>query len=66
MLYENNYNMNGRLIKSFFKGQLLPKGIHSIEWNGTDNDGNFVSSGSYFFKMTSGNFTDLKKAIFIK
>ncbi len=62
----NIYDMNGGLVKSFFNGQIWQSGIHSIEWEGTDNGGNLVSSGLYFYKITADNFTDLKKAILIK
>lgn len=62
----NIYDINGRLVKSFFKEQLVPKGFHSIEWDATDINGNCVSSGLYFFKITSGNCTELKKAVLIK
>jgi hypothetical protein len=42
------YDVNGRLVKSIFKGGNLEKGTHKFTWDATDASGKAVSSGLYF------------------
>lgn len=59
------YNTLGQIVKTLIKaGQSA--GSHSIIWNGTDEFGNSVSSGTYFYKLTAGDFVDSKKMILLK
>ncbi|MCF7858233.1 MAG: T9SS type A sorting domain-containing protein, partial [Candidatus Cloacimonetes bacterium] len=41
-------------------------GDYTVIWNGTDNSNKSVSSGVYFYKMKSGNYTATKKMILMK
>ncbi|MBN2830471.1 MAG: T9SS type A sorting domain-containing protein, partial [Candidatus Cloacimonetes bacterium] len=41
-------------------------GRHNVVWKGTDFRGNSVSSGVYFYKMSSGTYTKTKKMILMK
>jgi len=41
-------------------------GVHSVRWNGTDNFGNAVPSGVYFYQMNSGSFNQVRKMILVK
>ena len=56
------YNIRGQKIRqySIFNSQS------SIEWNGTDETNQSVSSGIYFYKMEAGNYTSTKKMILLK
>jgi hypothetical protein len=47
------YNMKGQKIKSFNLEQFST-GMHSLVWNGEDDGGSNVSSGIYFYKLSSG------------
>ncbi len=47
------YNITGSLIKDLVNSSL-EKGSYSVTWNGTDNSGNAVSSGIYFYRITDG------------
>lgn len=59
------YNQKGQLVKSF--DLLAPnKGTHSIVWNGSDQKGNAVSSGVYYYRMKSGKYSNTKKMILMK
>jgi len=45
----------------------MPEGHHKIRWDGTDDKGNEVPSGVYFYKLTVGkNFVDKRKMTLIK
>jgi hypothetical protein len=39
----------------------LQAGSHNIQWDASN-----FPSGVYFYKITAGNFTDVKKMILIK
>jgi flagellar hook assembly protein FlgD len=47
------YNILGRKIKTIDKGNLAP-GVYSALWDGTDQRGNYVSTGTYFFDIVNG------------
>ncbi len=59
------FNMKGQKVKQLVNGQL-PAGQHQIIWNGTDNNGNSVTSGIYFYKLKSGVYTSTRKMILMK
>jgi hypothetical protein len=59
------YDALGREVKSLVSGLYVP-GAYTVTWNGTDNNGNEMSSGMYFYKFTSGDFTKTKKMLFVK
>jgi len=41
-------------------------GKHNIYWNATDNFGNRVSSGVYFYTIRADNFVETKKMVLMK
>jgi len=59
------YNMKGQKVKSLVD-DIFEIGRHSIDWNGTDDKGNEVSSGIYYYKMKSGQYTATKKMLMLK
>ena len=62
-VYITIYNILGQEVKRFAIG-VQDIGLHSIAWSGTNNLGNKVSSGVYFYQMQSGKETVVKKMIF--
>jgi hypothetical protein len=54
------YDVMGRVIQTLVNETLKP-GIYE-----TSFDGSKLSSGVYFYKLTSGNFSEVKKMTFIK
>lgn len=59
------YNVKGQLVRSFAKDHNSP-GYYHITWDGRDNNGKPVSSGIYMYRMTSGNYSAIKKMILSK
>jgi flagellar hook assembly protein FlgD len=40
--------------------------MNVITWDGKDNAGNSVSSGVYFYKLTSGKYSAIEKMVMMK
>lgn len=59
------YNIKGQIVKTLVN-ESKESGIHSATWNGTDDQGRMVSSGVYWYKMSSGKFSSTKKMILMK
>lgn len=54
------YDILGREIRTLVNS-ILPAGEHSVDFNASE-----LPSGVYFYKLTSGDFTDTKKMVLIK
>lgn len=61
----NIYDVAGRLVKEIVNEQRNT-GNYSIVWNGKDNSGDNVSSGTYFYQIQSGEYLIAKKMILLK
>ncbi|KAA3597979.1 MAG: T9SS C-terminal target domain-containing protein [Calditrichaeota bacterium] len=59
------FNVKGQLVKTLANGSF-ESGKQSISWNATDEIGNLVSTGIYFYKLTTPEFSSTKKAVFLK
>jgi hypothetical protein len=61
----NIYDSNGALIRNLLNEEQST-GNYSVIWNGTDNNGLKISSGTYFYQVIAGEFTEAKKMILLK
>ncbi|KQC08072.1 MAG: hypothetical protein APR54_00530 [Candidatus Cloacimonas sp. SDB] len=59
------YNLKGQKVKVLVE-DLQSAGKHEIYWDGTDTNGNQLSSGVYFYKITAGNSTFAGKMLMLK
>jgi len=59
------HNIRGQKVKTLVN-EKLDAGNHSVIWNGTDDNGEVVSSGVYFYRLNSGRYTSVKKMILMK
>ena len=61
------FNVKGQKIKSFRNLQTSNSSNQQIVWDGTDEIGNYVSSGLYFYRLQiDGKVIDSKKMMLIK
>ncbi len=59
------YNMLGQQVRTLFVGQMDP-GEKIVNWDGRDEIGRNVASGTYIYRMTAGTFVQTKKMMFLK
>jgi histidinol-phosphate aminotransferase len=59
------FNIRGQLVKTVVDGFKRP-GTYAFEWDGRNRSGDYVASGSYFYRMTAGEFNQTRRMILIK
>jgi hypothetical protein len=59
------YDIQGRLVRTLVD-RNEQAGPHTAVWNGTDQSGRHVSSGTYFARITAGSFRAEEKILFVK
>jgi len=59
------YNVKGQLVKTLFNG-TAQFGRNSQVWNGTDNNGSKVTSGLYFYRLTTDGKVETRKMMLMK
>lgn len=59
------YNSIGRKVKSIID-KTLPAGSFTVEWNGTNDAGDIVSSGIYFYKIEAGQISTSRSMVLLK
>jgi hypothetical protein len=57
------YNSTGQLIKLFPE---FSAGYHVVEWNKTDNGNNIISSGIYFYQLSTNRNSCIRKMVVLK
>ena len=58
------FNITGQLVKSY--GGHLEAGVHTIVWDGRNDQGSSVASGVYFYKAEAKGFTETRKMMMLK
>jgi hypothetical protein len=59
------YNILGQKVKTLVDG-MMTAGYKNVEWDGTDVNGQGVSSGVYLYKLKADNFTRVNRMTFLK
>ncbi|MEE9443291.1 MAG: C1 family peptidase [candidate division Zixibacteria bacterium] len=59
------FNILGQPVKTLVD-EVKSAGTHSISWDGTNEDGKPMSTGIYFYRITSGDYTETRKMILLK
>jgi len=59
------YNIKGQSVKTLIDRKEIA-GFHEIVWNAKDDNQQQVSSGIYFYKMTTGNYSNIRKMILLR
>jgi hypothetical protein len=59
------FNIRGQKVTTLVNDEFTA-GLHMVNWDGVDSYGRSVSSGIYFYKMTTDDFTATRKMILMK
>jgi hypothetical protein len=59
------YNTLGQWVRTLVS-DFKSAGRHSVTWNGTDDAGRAVSSGVYFYRLSTESFTTSRKMLLLK
>ena len=59
------YNMLGQEVATLVN-EFQEAGYHNVQWNGTNNFGQSVASGTYIIRMQAGDFVNTRTMAFMK
>ncbi|MGB6067423.1 MAG: FlgD immunoglobulin-like domain containing protein, partial [Desulfomonilaceae bacterium] len=59
------YDVLGREVRTLVNGEQQ-SGVHNIIWNGLNNSGQQVASGTYIYRVKAGDNVQVKKMLFLK
>jgi len=59
------YGVDGRRVTTLVRGRLGP-GVHEVVWTGRDDGGKAVATGTYFYRINAGPYTQVNKMTLIK
>jgi M6 family metalloprotease-like protein len=59
------YNIRGQAVKTLVDDTMEARS-YSVQWDGRNDAGQVVSSGVYFYKLTAGDFQDVRKLVLTK
>ncbi len=59
------YDASGRLVKNFRRSSIIGHPL-SVSWDGTDRANRPLGSGVYFIKLTTGDYEETAKVLFVR
>ncbi|MCB9088176.1 MAG: S8 family serine peptidase [Calditrichae bacterium] len=59
------YNMTGQKVRTLVSGGM-EAGQHSVQWDGTNEFGEKVTSGMYIYRIVAGDFVQTRKMVLLK
>jgi len=59
------FNLLGQKVKTLLVGHVTA-GSHTVEWDATDNRGDKVASGVYFYRLTLAEGSQTRKMVLLK
>ncbi|MFZ5980003.1 MAG: T9SS type A sorting domain-containing protein, partial [Candidatus Zixiibacteriota bacterium] len=59
------FNLLGQKVTTLQSGRL-PAGEHAYDWNATDDSGQNVATGVYFYRLKTSSFTQTRKMMLLK
>ncbi len=63
----NIYNALGQKVRTLLNNQLLSADkVHQIVWNGRNDHGNQLPSGTYYYRLVAGKHSQIKKMVLLK
>jgi hypothetical protein len=59
------YNIVGQKVTTI-SDKVLPAGSHQVYWDGTDQNGQEIATGIYFYRLEARDFVETKKMVLLK
>ena len=59
------FDASGKLVRILVE-KAMPAGWHSVVWDGTNDSGNRVSAGVYFYRFEAGEYMATKKLLLVQ
>ncbi len=60
------YDLMGRLVRTLVDGEFYAAGTHQVTWDGTNQAGAQVASGTYLYTLEYGTFRQARKMLLVK
>ena len=60
------FDVAGRRVRLLVDGERHAAGRHSVIWNGRDDAGRAMSSGTYFYRLEAGRWGETKRMTLVK
>jgi len=60
------FDVAGRIVKNLIDGEIYSAVRHEVVWNGRDDAGRQVASGTYFYRLEAGSYSETKRMVLIK
>jgi len=60
------YNVMGQRVTTLIGNEMYNAGFYEVVWNGRDQNNMPVASGMYMYRITAGEFTQIKRMVFLK
>ena len=60
------FNILGQSVRKLVDGETQPAGLYHVVWDGTDESGQIVSSGMYFYRLVTDGQTVCRKMVLLK
>ena len=60
------YDILGREVRTLINNEEYVPGVGQVVWDGRNNAGSVVVSGTYFYTLRFGNFEKTNKMMFLK
>jgi hypothetical protein len=59
------YDMLGQEVATLVN-EVVDRGVYTVNWDGKNEQGSYVSSGNYIYRMVAGDFVKSRKMMLIK
>ncbi len=60
------FDLQGRRVCTLHNGPVDGPGWHEVQWRGTDDAGQRVAAGGYFYRLEAGDYVETKRMTLVK